>query len=44
MTDSKFKGTATYDQVLDWLENSSLADEHGFKAELKELVIKARGM
>jgi Ca-activated chloride channel family protein len=44
MTDSKFKGTATYDQVLDWLENSSLADEHGFKAELKELVIKARSM
>ncbi len=44
LSESKYKGTSSYDLVLDWLENSNLQDKHGFKAELKELVITARAM
>lgn len=44
LSDSKYKGSATYGEVSGWLEEVELADEHGFISEFKELVLKAKGM
>ncbi|MBZ9730112.1 VWA domain-containing protein [Salegentibacter sp. JZCK2] len=44
LRDSEYKGSSEYDKVLNWLNSTSLADEHGFKAELKTLVEKAKNL
>ncbi|MEM7659913.1 MAG: VWA domain-containing protein [Bacteroidota bacterium] len=41
---SDYKGTATYDKVLQWVDLSQLDDPHGYKAEFRELVERAGGM
>jgi Ca-activated chloride channel family protein len=41
LIDSQFKGTATYQDVNDWLYDTNLADPYGYKEELKALVNKA---
>ena len=38
ITDSAYKGTATYQQVLSWLNSANLNDEHQFKDAFKEIV------
>jgi Ca-activated chloride channel family protein len=42
LRNSMYLGTTSYDKVLTWLNTVSLTDEHGFKAELKNLVNKAK--
>lgn len=44
LRDSEYKGSSEYDKVLNWLNAINLADEHGFKAELKTLVEKAKDL
>ena len=44
LRDSEFKGNTSYDKVLGWLNTTNLSDEHGFKAELRELVEKAKNL
>ncbi len=41
LTDSEYKGTSTYDDVLNWLYSLDISDNYGFKSEFKELVQKA---
>lgn len=40
--DSQFKGSSDFDELLTWIQDSKLSDEHGFKEEFKELVAKAK--
>ena len=42
LSESEYKGTSNYDAVLEWLNATNLNDEHGFKAEFKELVKTAK--
>ena len=44
ISDSEYKGTSSFDSVLEWLNATNLNDEHGFKAEFKELVKTAKGL
>lgn len=44
LTNSLFIGTSTYNGVISWLNSTSLKDEHGFKAELKTVVQKAKNL
>ena len=44
ITDSQYKGTATFDNVSNWLESINLKDEHGFKSEFKEIVRRGKEM
>jgi Ca-activated chloride channel family protein len=44
LLNSQYKGTADYDDVLQWLGEVDLEDSHGWKAEFRELVELARGM
>lgn len=44
LSDSEYKGTSNFDTVLEWLNATNLNDEHGFKAEFKELVKTAKNL
>ena len=44
LTDSSYKGNTDYDDILDWLDNINLSDEHSFKDEFKELVKRAKDL
>ena len=41
LRDSDYKGNATYEKILHWLNQVNLEDRHGFKQELKESVQQA---
>ncbi len=41
LTDSEYKGTSTYSQVMDWLKETNLTDEYGFKSEFERIVEKS---
>jgi len=40
ISDSQYKGTSDFDQILLWLDEVKLSDIHGFKEEFKTLVAK----
>jgi len=44
ITNSQYKGSSSYNDVINWLDNVNLNDEHNFKSEFREIVIKAKGM
>ncbi|MBK8490128.1 MAG: VWA domain-containing protein [Saprospirales bacterium] len=44
LRNSDYKGTATYDQILDWSYGSMTYDPHGFRSEFLELVQKAKSL
>jgi len=44
LTDSEYKGTSNYDEVLNWLDQVNLNDQHQFKSEFRELVVKAKDL
>ncbi|MBK6619409.1 MAG: DUF3520 domain-containing protein [Saprospirales bacterium] len=41
LRDSEYKGAATYDKVIEWANESSSCDPHGYRSEFLELVGKA---
>jgi Ca-activated chloride channel family protein len=41
LSDSKYKGTATYENLTTWVNNTELTDSHGFIKEFKDLVSRA---
>jgi len=44
LRDSEYKGTSTYSDVLQWLDDTNLNDPNGFKQELKVLIQKAESL
>ncbi|MEO2063707.1 MAG: von Willebrand factor type A domain-containing protein [Christiangramia sp.] len=44
LRDSEFKGDTSYEKVLQWLQAAQLPDEHGYKAQLQELVQKSSSL
>ncbi len=42
LRDSEYKGSSTYDKVLDWSNGLNLEDEHRYKAQFRELVSTAK--
>lgn len=44
LRESDYSGDGTYDDILAWLDDVNLEDEHGFKEEFRELVARARGL
>ncbi len=44
LSNSTYKGNATYDSILGWLEGHHLEDEHGLKDEFVSLVEMAKGL
>ena len=44
LRDSPYKGTGDIDSALDWLESTNLPDEHRFKAELRDLMMRYRDL
>lgn len=42
LTDSKYKGDATYDKTLEWIKNLQLSDNQGYINEFKQLVGEAK--
>lgn len=42
VTDSQYKGTSNYNQLLVWLNATNLTDNYNFKAEFKTLIEKAK--
>ncbi|HEY3385211.1 MAG TPA: VWA domain-containing protein [Saprospiraceae bacterium] len=43
MTNSTYKGSSTYNDVISWLDAADLEDEYNFKLEFRSLVEKAKG-
>ncbi len=41
---SAYKGTLTYDDILNWTKNTTSFDPHNFRKEFRELVTKAKGL
>ena len=41
ITNSQYKGSSDYDEILNWIDNVNLNDEHGFKSEFRDIVEKA---
>ncbi len=41
LTDSQYKGSATFEKVMQWVEGTNLSDENNFKSEFKRLVHEA---
>jgi Ca-activated chloride channel family protein len=44
LTNSPFKGSSSYDNVIQWLNSTHLSDEHGFNSEFKQIVEKAKNL
>lgn len=44
LTNSDYKGTSNYDHIIQWLNRTNLRDDHQYKAEFKNLVIKSRAL
>jgi Ca-activated chloride channel family protein len=44
ITDSQYKGNSSYDQVKTWIQSATLTDTHNFKAEVVQLVEKAKAL
>ncbi len=44
LTESQYKGSASYDTILQWLNNTNLRDDHNFKSEFKTIVSDAKGL
>ena len=44
LRDSEYKGTATFEQVIDWAYGCTSYDPHGFRAEFIELLQKAKDL
>jgi Ca-activated chloride channel family protein len=44
ITDSEYKGTSSYDGILNWIDNTNLDDPHQFKSEFRSLVLKAKNI
>ena len=44
ITDSQYKGTSSYDDLLNWLNSINLNDENNLKSEFKNIVEKAKGL
>jgi len=44
LRDSEYKGNCDYEQLNTWLNSTNLADEHGFKAQFKDIVNMASNM
>lgn len=44
LTDSPYKGSSNYNDVLNWVGDVDLEDEHGFISEFRSMVEKARGL
>lgn len=44
LRDSEYKGTSSYDDVLQWFDATNLNDPHGFKQEFRQLVQKAESL
>lgn len=42
LTQSSYKGTSTYEDIIQWLNSTNLHDKHGFKAGFKTIVEKAK--
>lgn len=41
---SQYKGTSSYNTILEWLSNIQLQDEHNFKTGFKNIVTKAKNL
>ncbi|MGB3800982.1 MAG: von Willebrand factor type A domain-containing protein [Lewinella sp.] len=44
LRDSKYAGSATYEEVRIWLSTTTLPDPHGYKGELEELIETAKNL
>ncbi|MFT5338073.1 MAG: Ca-activated chloride channel family protein [Luteibaculaceae bacterium] len=44
ITNSLYKGTSNYDDVINWIDQTSLSDEHNFKAAYRGMVIEAKAL
>ncbi|MEL6866979.1 MAG: YfbK domain-containing protein, partial [Bacteroidota bacterium] len=44
LTDSAYKEAANFTDIKRWLDSIALTDEHGYKAELKQLIEAAENM
>ncbi len=44
LRDSEYKGTSSYNDVIQWLDASNLSDPHGFKQEFRLLIQKAESL
>ena len=44
LMNSDYKGTCDYEQLKIWLNSANLADEHGFKAQFKDIVNMAENL
>lgn len=42
ITDSQYKGTSSYDDILKWLNATNLNDENKFKSQFKDIVERAK--
>ncbi len=44
ITDSQYKGSSNYDDIIDWISNTNLNDEHNFKEEFKSIITQAKSL
>lgn len=44
ITDSQYKGSSSYDEVLNWIDAATLSDPYNFKSEFRNLVQTASGL
>jgi Ca-activated chloride channel homolog len=44
ISNSSYKGTSNYEDILEWIKDINLTDKHGFKQEFIELVEKTKNL
>lgn len=44
LTNSNYKGSTSYQKVINWLDEAQLNDPHGFKSEFRSIVNQTKGL
>lgn len=44
ITNSQYKGSSNYDDIIDWINDANLSDEHNFKEEFKSIINQAKDL
>ena len=44
ITNSQYMGSSDFNEILNWVDQVNLKDEHGFKSEFVDIVEKAKGL
>ena len=44
IANSQYKGSSNYDDIINWIDNTNLNDQHNFKEEFKNIINQAKNL